>query len=216
MNKDDIKKALKFCADSNDCDDCPYDVVRSCSDRLKLDARELIAEQEKEIERLKDEDTRLTEKLKQVLLAVDTVKEMTAMCNIDKQNAEIERLKAENEQLKVKLEKNPLAIKQKIMEEDDYELTEREQATLFLDRMGSDVEILHDIVENLDELLGKGIDEYIKGIDGVEGIKDMWERSAVRDFAEKLWNKIKDNGIDYKIGLRALGEEIDELLKEYE
>ena len=97
MNKYDIKKALKFCADSNDCDDCPYDVVRSCSDRLKLDARELIAEQEKEIERLKDEDTRLTEKLKQVLLAVDTVKEMTAMCNIDKQNAEIERLKAENE-----------------------------------------------------------------------------------------------------------------------
>ena len=99
MNKDDIKKALKFCADSNDCDYCPYDVVRSCSDRLKLDARELIAEQEKEIERLKDEDTRLTEKLKQVLLAVDTVKEMTAMCNIDKQNAEIERLKAENEEL---------------------------------------------------------------------------------------------------------------------
>ena len=85
MNKDDIKKALKFCSDSNDCDDCPYDVVRSCSDRLKLDARELIAEQEKEIERLKDEDTRLTEKLKQVLLAVDTVKEMTAMCNIDEQ-----------------------------------------------------------------------------------------------------------------------------------
>ena len=37
---------------------------------------------------------------------------------------------------------------------------------------------------------------------------------AVQDFAEKLWNKIKDNGIDYKIGLRALGEEIDELLKE--
>lgn len=99
MNKDDIKKALKFCADSNDCDDCPYDVVRSCSDRLKLDARELIAEQEKEIERLKDEDTRLTEKLKQVLLAVDTVKEMTAMCNIDKQNAEIERLKAQQREI---------------------------------------------------------------------------------------------------------------------
>lgn len=85
MNKDEIKKALKFCADINDCDNCPYDVVRSCSDRLKLDARELITEQEKEIERLKDEDTRLTEKLKQVLLAVDTVKEMNAMCNIDEQ-----------------------------------------------------------------------------------------------------------------------------------
>lgn len=171
MNKDDIKKALKFCADINDCDNCPYDVVRSCSDRIKLDARELIIKQENEIE----------------------------------------KLKFENEQLKVKLEKNPLAIKQKIMEEDDYELTEREQATLFLDRMGSDVEILHDIVENLDELLGKGIDEYIKGIDGVEGLKDMWERSAVRAFAEKVKEKYSlydDRHILYRI--------IDELLKEYE
>ena len=123
----------------------------------------------------------------------------------------IERLKAENEQLKVKLEKNPLAIKQKIMEEDDYELTEREQATLFLDRMESDVKILHDIVENLDELLGKGINDYIMGIDGVEGIQDMWERSAVREFAEKVKEKYSlydDRHILYRI--------IDELLKEYE
>ena len=41
-------------------------------------------------------------------------------------------------------------------------------------------------------------------------------KEAVKEFAEKLWNTIKDKGIDYKIGLRALGEEIDELLKEYE
>ena len=44
----------------------------------------------------------------------------------------------------------------------------------------------------------------------------QYKVQAVREFAEKLWNKIKDNGIDYKIGLRALGEEIDELLKDYE
>ena len=116
----------------------------------------------------------------------------TEGCLDDKVNLknEIKRLEKENEQLKAKLEKNPMAIKQKIMEEDDYELTEREQATLFLDRMGSDVEILHDIVENLDELLGKGIDEYIKGIDGVEGLKDMWERSAVMEFAKKVKEEV--------------------------
>ena len=84
------------------------------------------------------------------------------------------------------------------------------------DALEEQIKHLNTIVERLDELLGKGINDYIMGIDGVEGIKDMWERSAVREFAEKLWNKIKDNGIDYKIGLRALGEEIDELLKEYE
>lgn len=137
----------------------------------------------------------------------------TEGCLDDKVNLknEIKRLEKENEQLKAKLEKNPLAIKQKIMEEDDYELTEREQATLFLDRMESDVEILHDIVENLDELLGKGIDEYIKGIDGVEGLKDMWERSVVREFAGKLKEKYSlydDRHILYQI--------IDKLLREYE
>lgn len=139
----------------------------------------------------------------------------TEGCLDDKVNLknEIKRLERENEQLKAKLEKNPLAIKQKIMEEDDYELTEREQATLFLDRMGSDVEILHDIVENLDELLGKGIDEYIKGIDGVEGLKDMWERSAVREFAEKV--KAKSYVNDYCREVVEI-DKIDELLKEYE
>lgn len=145
----------------------------------------------------------------------------TEGCLDDKVNLknEIKRLEKENEQLKVKLEKNPLAIKQKIMEEDDYELTEREQATLFLDRMGSDVEILHDIVENLDELLGKGIDEYIKGIDGVEGLKDMWERSAVREFAEKLKARINADYVNDCLNNHKgyLTEyDINEELKEYE
>ena len=70
---------------------------------------------------------------------------------------------------------------------------------------------LNTIVERLDELLGKGINDYIMGIDGVEGIKDMWERSAVMEFAEKLKEKYSlydDRYILYRI--------IDELLKEYE
>lgn len=145
----------------------------------------------------------------------------TESCLDDKVNLknEIKRLEKENEQLKAKLEKNPLAIKQKIMEEDDYELTEREQATLFLDRMESDVEILHDIVENLDELLGKGINDYIMGIDGVEGLKDMWERSAVREFAEKLKAKllaIFGKTICSDLDTEDITDIIDELLKEYE
>lgn len=141
----------------------------------------------------------------------------TEGCLDDKVNLknEIKRLEKENEQLKAKLEKNPLAIKQKIMEEDDYELTEREQATLFLDRMESDVEILHDIVENLDELLGKGIDEYIKGIDGVDGLKDMWERSAVREFAEKLRKRLTEDRVSNDNVVINANYEIDELLKEY-
>ena len=72
---------------------------------------------------------------------------------------------------------------------------------------------LNTIVENLDELLGKGINDYIMGIDGVEGIQDMWERSAVREFAEKI--KAKSYVNDYCREVVEI-EKIDELLKEYE
>ena len=72
---------------------------------------------------------------------------------------------------------------------------------------------LNTIVERLDELLGKGINDYIKGIDGVEGLKDMWERSAVREFAEKI--KAKSYVNDYCREVVEI-EKIDELLKEYE
>ena len=84
---------------------------------------------------------------------------------------------------------------------------------------------LNTIVERLDELLGKGINDYIMGIDGVEGIKDMWERSAVREFAEKVKEYINDNadfvyksecGEYAEINITLCEKYIDELLKEYE
>ena len=77
---------------------------------------------------------------------------------------------------------------------------------------------LNTIVERLDELLGKGIDEYIKGIDGVEGLKDMWERSAVREFAEKVKAKlfaIFGKTICSDLDTEDITDIIDELLKEY-
>ena len=72
---------------------------------------------------------------------------------------------------------------------------------------------LNTIVERLDELLGKGINDYIMGIDGVEGIKDMWERSAVREFAEKVKTKSYVNNYCREV---VEIDKIDELLKEYE
>lgn len=79
------------------------------------------------------------------------------------------------------------------------------------DKHKKDIDRLNTIVERLDELLAKGIDEYIMGIDGVEGLKDMWERSAVREFAEKLKEKLNNapNGWAYT-------SYVDEELKEYE
>ena len=64
MTKDEIKKALETCADiSIPCNDCPYDAVGNCNDTLCADALELIIEQEKEIERLKEAVEKLTEML---------------------------------------------------------------------------------------------------------------------------------------------------------
>lgn len=84
MTKDDIKKVLALCVDSI-CDDCPYADTKDCYNQIKLDARELIIKQENEIEKLKAENIRLTTKLGQVLLSIDTVKEMNTMCSIDEQ-----------------------------------------------------------------------------------------------------------------------------------
>lgn len=78
---------------------------------------------------------------------------------------------------------------------------------------------LNTIVERLDELLGKGINDYIMGIDGVEGIQDMWERSAVREFAGKLKARINADYVNGSLNNHKgyLTEyDINEELKEYE
>lgn len=88
MTKDEIKKALECCCNSDfktACRNCSYLTCSRCNDTLCKDALNLITEQEKEIERLKNENARLTAKLGQVLLSIDTVKEMNTMCNIDEQ-----------------------------------------------------------------------------------------------------------------------------------
>lgn len=54
MTKEDIKKALEVCIDIYaTCDDCLYNGVENCDDRMRTDALKLIIEQENEIERLR-------------------------------------------------------------------------------------------------------------------------------------------------------------------
>ena len=87
------------------------------------------------------------------------------------------------------------------------------------DALEEQIKHLNTIVERLDELLGKGINDYIMGIDGVEGLKDMWERSAVREFAEKIKSKlfaIFGKTICSDLDTEDITDIIDELLKEYE
>ena len=102
MTKDEIKKMVNTCNNYYSCALCPYnpeDISRFIGDRWKGGCpdydRKLvyamgkgygnISEYEAEIDDLKAENTRLTTKLGQVLLSIDTVKEMNTMCSIDEQ-----------------------------------------------------------------------------------------------------------------------------------
>lgn len=71
MTKEDIKKALEFCAKDNYyfCGGCSYDDVRNCNDKLKTDALNVIIEQEREIERLKVDYSKLQEQFANYQLA---------------------------------------------------------------------------------------------------------------------------------------------------
>lgn len=65
-----------------------YDNQVAENTRLHIEydkAFERLKAQQREIDKLKEENARLAAKLGQVLLSIDTVKEMNAMCSIDEQ-----------------------------------------------------------------------------------------------------------------------------------
>ena len=71
MHKDDIKKALEFCADAFPCEGCAYHDDLMCTDKLKTDALNVIIEQEQEIEKLKNDYAKLQEQFAQYQMASD-------------------------------------------------------------------------------------------------------------------------------------------------
>ena len=71
MNKDDIKKALEFCANAFPCEGCAYHDDLMCTDKLKTDALNVIVEQEQEIEKWKNDYAKLQEQFAQYQMASD-------------------------------------------------------------------------------------------------------------------------------------------------
>lgn len=91
MTKEDIKKALEFCAQDNYyfCGGCSYDDVRNCNDKLKNDALNVIIEQEREIGKLKDENEALKNDL------------INSEGNLNHITTEFERSKEEKKQAQI-------------------------------------------------------------------------------------------------------------------
>ena len=79
MTKDEIKKALECCSsDVESCAKCPYDFA--CTRYLCKDALNLIAEQEKEIERLKAEVNKGCDNCETIKQAqIDVLKKLRSM-----------------------------------------------------------------------------------------------------------------------------------------
>ena len=102
MHKDDIKKALEYCASDSiaDCKACPYadNGPFACSISMYKDALNLITEQEKEIERLKNDYAKLQELFAQYQMASD--KEIRAQIK----QAKIEAVQDFAEKLKTRFE----------------------------------------------------------------------------------------------------------------
>ena len=71
MNKDDIKKALEFCANAFPCEGCAYHDDLMCTDKLKTDALNVIIEQEQESEKWKNDYAKLQEQFAQYQMASD-------------------------------------------------------------------------------------------------------------------------------------------------
>lgn len=90
MTTEELKRAFDICLDTHGCTDCPLLELEQqngcdCKHNLFVSAIDLATEQEREIAQLKDENIQLRGKLAQVLLSINTVKEMNAMCDIDDQ-----------------------------------------------------------------------------------------------------------------------------------
>lgn len=70
--------------------------------------------------------------------------------------------------------------------------------------------------EELTKVVSSKVYDLIDNTKEIADAREAWEKQAKIDVLNELWEKVKDEGVDYKIGMRALSEEIDELLKEYE
>lgn len=81
MTDKDIKKALATCA-GDSCDNCQYYMFHTCYDKLKLDARDLIIKQEKEIKQLKTECTLLDDELRNARQeTINVLNELKSKCH---------------------------------------------------------------------------------------------------------------------------------------
>lgn len=68
--------------------------------------------------------------------------------------------------------------------------------------------------EELSKVVSSKVYDLIDNTKEIADAREAWEQQAKIDVLNELWEKVKDEGVDYKIGMRALSEEIDELIKE--
>lgn len=68
--------------------------------------------------------------------------------------------------------------------------------------------------KELTKVVSSKVYDLIDNTKEIADAREAWEKQAKIDVLNELWGKVKDKGVDYKIGMRALSEEIDEMIEE--
>ena len=108
----------------------------------------------------------------------------------------VDDLKAENKQLKTEC----------ILLDDELRIARQETIDV-LNKLKAEN-------EELSKVVSSKVYDLIDNTKEIADAREAWEQQAKIDVLNELWEKVKDEGVDYKIGMRALSEEIDELIKE--
>lgn len=92
---------------------------------------------------------------------------------------------------------------------DEYAIEWKKQLVAEIERLKAEN-------KELTKVVSSKVYDLIDNAKEIADAREAWEKQAKIDVLNELWEKVKDKGVDYKIGMRALSEEIDELIKEIE
>ena len=123
----------------------------------------------------------------------------------DRYKAEIERLKSQQQEIdRLKAENRQLKTECALL--DDELRIARQETIDVLNKLKAEN-------EELSKVVSSKVYDLIDNTKEIADAREAWEQQAKIDVLNELWEKVKDKGVDYKIGMRALSEEIDELIK---
>ena len=210
MTKDEIKRALKMCADTCFRVCCPYGAAINCCGKLKRDALDLITEQENEIKkqngRVKCLKTRLANK-------------MVLLSNVeDLYESETQKLKEEKQELKTALKQSEdnysRAFERLKAQEREIGKLKAENEALKNDLINSEGNLNHITTEFKQlQIIAEILARVVRGLN-----RENYELTEkVKHTKIDMLNEIKARCVETFVGKKIISAvDIDKIIKEIE